>query len=621
MPGFSVVLVAMPWAKRDRPSAALAALSAWLKRERPEVTVTSRSEFVRVSTRIGEDLYDDLAASRYLGELIYMPLVYPEKTASVRAQVCRWNTRWRETYFGARRQDPTPVLPDDPFGPAFDVALAALARHVESVADELAGRADLIGLSTCTNQVFANVALARAIKRRAPKTSIVLGGSSVSTDLGAALLREFPAIDFVVHGEGERPLTLLVDALQARAASPGPDAAVLSRATLEVNGPRRAGRLEVDSLDALPLPDYDEYAALAEEHAIEWVLPVEFSRGGTSVRGPHRAKSPARTVADMVALADKHRKLTVSFSDTVAPRGGLGELATRITNSGKQFTLAVELHASVRPLELLLLREAGMTRCRVGIEGLSTLFLRRVGKGTTALQNLQAMRLCAELGLDSSSNLVLDFPGATAAEVEETRRTILDHALGFQPLNLSPFTLGMRSTVDELRDRFGVTNVRNLDLRRAGLPDEVWRRLPLVDLAFDHDGPKVDWTPVLRAASQWTRLHADSRKPLLSYADGGGFINVTDLRFGDYRAATFTGLARLVYLECMEIRSLADLVRKLGDKAAILEVVDRFVDRKLMCAEDGRYLSLAVAPTVELAARRIRDQAADPPVCVTARAS
>ena len=32
-------------------------------------------------------------------------------------------------------------------------------------------------------------------------------------------------------------------------------------------------------MDALPLPDYDEYAALAEKHGLLWLLSIEGSRG------------------------------------------------------------------------------------------------------------------------------------------------------------------------------------------------------------------------------------------------------------------------------------------------------------------------------------------------------
>jgi radical SAM superfamily enzyme YgiQ (UPF0313 family) len=123
-----------------------------------------------------------------------------------------------------------------------------------------------------------------------------------------------------------------------------------------------------------------------------------------------------------------------------------------------------------------------LRKTQFGIEGLSTAFLRRIGKGTTVIQNLQAMRVCTELGIDNDANLIVDFPGSTPAEVAETARTILDYALGFSPLNVTRFHLGVDSTVDTLRAEFGLRNVRNKDLYRVGMPEDVWARLQLLDL-------------------------------------------------------------------------------------------------------------------------------------------
>ena len=39
-----------------------------------------------------------------------------------------------------------------------------------------------------------------------------------------------------------------------------------------------------------------------------------------------------------------------------------------------------------------------------GIEGLSSAFLRRIGTGTTVLQNLEVMKTCQELEIDNLAN-------------------------------------------------------------------------------------------------------------------------------------------------------------------------------------------------------------------------
>jgi len=281
----------------------------------------------------------------------------------------------------------------------------------------------------------------------------------------------------------------------------------------------------------------------------------------------------------------------------------VAEFAQTLAGQRKDYHIFYEMRANVRPYELLLLWEAGLRNTQFGIEGLSTSFLRRIGKGTTTIQNLQAMRLCSELGIINGANLIADFPGSTTEEVEETRRNLLDYALSFQPLNMSKFHLGVDSTVDALRESFGVTRVRNKEFYKAGLPDDVWQRL----LMFDLEGEPADWTPVREACKSWYKKHAQRESRLLIYQDGGAFLNIIDDREEERKEGTLEGADREMYLYCMEIRSLSQLRRKFGmPEEELSETLEQFVSDRIMFTEQGSYLSLAVAPNPMTAARRIR---------------
>lgn len=226
------------------------------------------------------------------------------------------------------------------------------------------------------------------------------------------------------------------------------------------------------------------------------------------------------------------------------------------------------------------------------------------------LQNLQAMRLCAELGIDNSANLIVDFPGSTDAEVAETRETILRYALAYQPLNPCRLVLGVDNALDARRDEFGVTNVRNSDSYRAGLPDDVWRRLSLFDLSFDVARPSADWSPVRAACAQWSQLQADRKgQRLLHYRDGGTFLMLRDERHGELRTLTVDGPERDLYLYCSSIRTREQIARELAGRMRggdVDDVLAQLVDLALMAREGERYLALAVAATPQHAARRIK---------------
>ena len=610
----------MPWSRRDRPSAALAALTAYVRRERPAWRVQCRSEYVEVSEHIGPSLYDALSDAAYaVGDPLYAALLYPAKMMDVRVHFTRWAT--------------AKSLPDPER--LYDETLRALQAHVDTLSDGLAQSVDVLGMTTCFGQLFANLAVAKAVKARAPGVKVVLGGSTVSARVGASLLAEYPQVDYVIQGEGEQPLALLLDSLSAGTGGiPGPQDAILSRATAEGGGHTEARMSEVASLDSLPMPDYDEYAAVADRYDIEWSLPLETSRGcwwdrtkrsgnpratcyfcNLNVQwGGYREKSPGRVVTEMAALSERHRKLSVFFVDNIIRHRGVPELALAIKNLERDFDLFYELRANISPYEFLLMWEAGLRSAQFGVEGLSTAFLNRIGKGTSTIQNLQAMRLCTEFGVQNLANLIVEFPGALQAEVNETARVVVDSALSFEPLQLATFQLGVDSTVDVMRETIGVRNVRNRDLYRHALPEDVLQRIQLMELDFDLTFPGADWSPVERACAAWSRLHGSSAALRLLYRDGGSFLTIEDSRFDEERTGSFDGLAREIYLYCTEIRSVKEVCRRFTDERQVRLALGQFVEQRVMFTEHDRFLSLAVAATPSAAARRIRASLdAEPP--------
>jgi ribosomal peptide maturation radical SAM protein 1 len=622
-----MALVALPWSQKDRPSAAIAALAAYIRRERPGWDVACCHTFVPLAAQIGFDLYDMFANNAYTaGELLNLSLLYPEKTAAVRQQFETWATEALTPEF-LRTLEPVAHA----WGEVFDRVRVSLDDHLNALLATVSTGLDAVGLTTCFGQLFVNLAFAQRLKERAPDTKVILGGSTVSARVGPSLLAEYPFVDYIVQGEGEGPLVALLDVLVAQPA-----------VNLNIEGvlaqPRNGAPCvestisELRNLDELPFPDYDEYADLAEEYGISWALPLEASRGCWWDRtkraenpkavcyfcnlniqwGGYRQKSVQRVASEIDELSQRYQNLRLFFLDNILRAQGVPEFAEAIAQQQKDYHIFYEMRASVRPYEMLLLWEAGLRETQFGIEGFSMSLLRRIGKGTTTIQNLQAMRLCHELGINNMANLIVDFPGSTQEEVEETRRNLLDYAWSFQPLNVTKFFLGVGSTVDMLRESFGVVRVRNKELYKAGLPEGVWNRLQLFDLDFDVQGEPADWTPVREACETWRAAHAHRKPLLLFYQDGGSFLNIIDDREEERREGTFEGLAREIYLYCMEIRSLAQIRRQFGvAEAELLEMLEMFVADRIMFAEQGKYLSLAVALNPWTAARRIRAAHAD----------
>ena len=437
---------------------------------------------------------------------------------------------------------------------------------------------------------FLNLRVARRLKELSPATQVVLGGSTISGRVGPSVMREYAWIDFIVQGEGERPLLALLDALAEQRAAETPIPGVLRRLSSTEDGFKRA---EPAPLENLALPDYDEYAALAEKHNVVWSVPIQGSRGcwwdctdktknaksichfctvGVQFTG-YRERSVSDVTAQMDQLSRKHRNVNFFFVDDIMRFKDVEKFAGEMAAHNREYQFFHEIRASIRPYELFRLKEAGLKTTQIGIEGLSSAYLRRIGKGTSAIQNLQALRTCAELGIKSQSNLLTEYPGATAEEVEETRRNILDYAFSFDPLSVSKFGLFIDTTAEKLREELGIVRVRNRDLYRVGMPEEVWQRLELYELDFDLTRPGVDWAPVYEARKQWIGSYESRRDSTLIYQDGGTFLTILDRRAGGLTEITLDEQDRDLYLYCTEIRGFYQLwerYRKKGGSEALL---------------------------------------------------
>src|SRR5262245_65857161 len=97
MPGqdLTVALVALPWARIDRPSTALGALAAYVRRERPGFAVECHHEFLAVADALPPAVYDAIAdtAPYEMGELLSLHLIYGEDREGLLAHFADWARR------------------------------------------------------------------------------------------------------------------------------------------------------------------------------------------------------------------------------------------------------------------------------------------------------------------------------------------------------------------------------------------------------------------------------------------------------------------------------------------------------------------------------------------------
>lgn len=605
-----VALISAPWPFFSRPSIQLGALKAYLRRELPDLSVDAHHFYLKLAAEIGYDTYHSISQRTWLAESIYAALLYPRRQAAA----------------GKLFQREVGRIPR-----LRGLDFEALTRKVGEITDAWVTTVDwqsvgLAGFSLCLCQLTASLYCIRRIKAMAPQLPVVAGGSLFAGPAVPQLMAAFPEIDFMVTGEGERPLLNLVRQLQT-AASPQ---AVTHLPGVVTRGELGAGRApfpdQLPSLAALPPPDYDDYFRLLGDlgpaKAFFPTLSAEISRGchwGRSRQKGvpagcafcnlnrqwqgYRFKAPEQVAAEIDGLTRRYRLLSLALMDNLLPTRQAPEIFGRLQALKKDLKLFGEIRATTPLPTLRAMRAAGVQEVQIGIEALSTRLLRKLNKGTTAIQNLEIMKHCEALGVENRANLICGFPGSDDADVAETLAT-LAFALPFRPPKTVYFWLGTESPVWHNPGQYGIRAVANHPRYKALFPPEIVGRITFITQGYrgDRGRQRVRWRPVEKKVREWTAaytaLHrAPASPPILGYRDGGDFLII---RQRGLEAATQTHrlekTSRAIYLFCEQSRTLAAITQRFcaPGKANIRAFLDMMVAKRLMFAEGDRFLSLAV---------------------------
>ncbi|MEJ2727973.1 MAG: RiPP maturation radical SAM C-methyltransferase, partial [Deltaproteobacteria bacterium] len=459
-----------------------------------------------------------------------------------------------------------------------------------------------------------------------PDLMVVVGGALTAGVAAHGILQKFPEIDVAVNGEGEIPLYQIIQHLRRK--PPDLDLSKIHGVLTRLNNtkqPDKPSFSQLNALDELAAPDYDDYFKLLETFDARKfffpTLPVEISRGcwwkhagkSTKMSGcafcnlnlqwtGYRSKPVSQAVAEIDHLTDRYQTLSVAIMDNVLPKKDAIGIFLQLARLNKDLRLFGEVRATTPLSELKAMRDCGMREVQIGIEALGSGLLKRLHKGTTAIQNLEIMKNCEALGIRNISNLILYFPGSTQQDVVETLRT-LEFVLPFHPLKAVSFWLGLKSPVWQHPEKFGIRAVYNHPNYAFLFPEEIHRKLPFMIQGYRGDltYQKKIWKPVRKRISNWQKQYAEMIKepgdnPILSYRDGRDFMIIRHKRFRARPAVhRLVGPSREIYLFCRKHRSIQAIFAAFPDipSDTVLNFLNMMVDKKLMFTEKNKYLSLA----------------------------
>ncbi len=273
---------------------------------------------------------------------------------------------------------------------------------------------------------------AQAMRQAFPHMTIIYGGV-YPTYAAQAILQEHPAVDVIVHGEGEATIVELIAAL----------AQGQSLATVKGISWRAEGKIQTNPMRA-PIANLDQYRPGWE--LVDWsayqlfgfgrAAGMQFSRGCTLHctycgqwsfwrRWRHRsaenfADELEKLVRDygvrIVWLADEH-----FAADPDAAHAALAAVAAR----GLDLSINLNLTAAavVRDAErLALYKAAGVDNVIMGVEALNDQTVAAVHKDNPFAVSKEAVRLLRQHGIVSLVNLIYGLEDETPASLWQTLR-------------------------------------------------------------------------------------------------------------------------------------------------------------------------------------------------------
>lgn len=580
----------MPWSIFNRPSIQLGTLKGFLQQDE-EISIDTFHPYLGLAKSLGIESYQYICSKSWAGEALYGALLFPDRVAQAKKvfkKSCADNTK---------------------FGREFQALRTIVESHLNNwITETDFSKYALIGFSVCFSQLFASLSAAKKIKSNLPNSTIIFGGSSCVGEIGTSLLQQFPQIDYVVDGEGEIPLRNLCHFLLRK--QDFLPQQVHSR-TEKSGGPYTTIR----DLNTLPIPDYTSYFqelnSLFPDQPFIPRLPLEFSRGcwwrkctfcnlNLQWQG-YRWKTSRKMMSELLYLTKKHQCLDFTFCDNALPENETAPFFQKCWESGKDFRFFAEIRNIKQSDKLALYRNGGLTTVQVGIESFSNSLLQKMKKGTSVIENLAIMKHCLENNIQLEGNLIVEFPGSSKTEIEETLRN-LDYAIPFNPLTAASFFLGFGSPMEKQPHKFGISGISHHRNNKSLLPEHMLESMEM--LIKDFRGDKIKqkdlWKPVIRKLKMWRNFHEkrqDKTIAPLSYRDGGTFIVVRQEQLqGKPLLHRLQGQSRQLYLYCRSIRTLEEILHHFSTlkEKTVLNFFDDLSNKSLLFRENNTFLALAV---------------------------
>jgi len=580
------VFISLPWADFRSPSLSAGSLASYVRKRGFEVEAMHLH--LPIAADFGLESYGAVMFSEMpVGEALSAAILYPQQKKQL--------SKFAIENSCGRIESP-----------------AALSRAMRRSFRTLdLSNCSIVCFTIDYQQLFSSMVFAKWIKDDHPDIRIIVQGKMARGDLGISIMDNFPQVDWCVGCEGEAPIANLMGRFSSSGALRLEGVAGLiyrKGGKIVYNAPGKPLKMK-----GMPDPDYDSYFKFLESHpALKGVevnafIPVEQSRGcdmhcafcnDPSYWGRHRPRPPKEVAASTKRMCRRYLVNSVHLSAQMVTPGASDSLFEDLASHSMDYRITCEVRPGTRRESLRLMKDAGVTEVRIGIENLCSRLLKKMKKGSRLIDNLETMKFCEELGIRNDSDFMIGFPSETQDDVDAWTSNI-DFADPYMPpAALTRFQLLEGSPACDSPSRYGISSISEAGPLGPYLPKNLRSKLRLNLKTCKSRLRERSYSKLKARIDSWRRVYDEAASeglgPLRCF-DGRDFIKIVDLRGGN-GSIVLDGWMRDLYLYCEEKKRLEEIERSFfaTPRKQLLMVLRQLLRLRVMYTEGGDWLSLAV---------------------------
>jgi radical SAM superfamily enzyme YgiQ (UPF0313 family) len=329
---------------------------------------------------------------------------------------------------------------------------------------------DLIGFSVISYYHFLLALLLSKKIKSLGKIKVVLGGPFISIH-GQELLDSFPAVDYLIVGDGQIPLLRLIEHIEKqRPIEDVPNLIYMQDGIIKSN-PRESFPVE-----ELYMPDFSDLpfdffrSKLDDERLL--CFPYMTSRGCLSncnfckfkaVTPLLECKSYNKVATELLTMKKLYHTDTFYFFDETINHSY--KYLDKLCDTFIERKLGIFWRAFARAENLdrnilSKMKEAGCIGLTFGIESGSSRILELMGKGLNIEQASEVLKDSYQAGIKNEISLMVGYPYEKEEDVEETVKFIRKNSEYIDTMKVACFRLEKGIPLYNNPEKFGIQNLR-----------------------------------------------------------------------------------------------------------------------------------------------------------------